>query len=118
MDTPLTKDARGLVDGVVNYLRHEDRSKTVLPKVQAFLGKVTASAKKEKIAKVETSVSLTEDEETRIVKILTKLLGHEVQLESTVNPLIIAGLRIQVGDWIVDTTMRGQLEQLAFLLNQ
>ncbi len=118
MDTTLTKDERGLVDGVVSYLRHEGRSKTMVPKVQAFLGKVTSRAKKEKIAKIESSVSLTTEEKEGLAKALFHHLGHEVELDCVVKPEIVAGFRIQVADWVVDATLTSKLEQMATVLNQ
>lgn len=114
----MTKDARGLVDGVMTYLRHEGRSKSVMPKVQAFLTKVTTKAKQEKAATLESSVELTDDEKKRIEAILVRVLGHDITMECVVNPQIIAGFRIQVGDWVVDTTLKSQLEQMATILNQ
>lgn len=118
MDTPLTKDARGFVDGVVSYLKNDSRSKSAMPRVQAFLGKVTARARKEKIAIVETSVSLTQAEKTGLEAVLAGILGHEVNLDETVKPELLGGYRIQVGDWIVDQTIKSQLEQMATVLTQ
>lgn len=118
MDTLLTKDARGFVDGVMTYLRSDSKSKTAIPKVQSFLGKITQSARKEKIAKVESTVALSESEKTGMEKALARILGHEVQLDSVVRPDTLAGFRIQVGDWILDMTMKNQLEQMATLLTK
>ena len=118
MNTPLTKDARGFIDGVVSFLKEDGKSKTTLPKVEAFLGKVTAQSKKQKTAKVESSLALTDSEKASLEKSLTTILGHEVSVECSVNPALIAGIRIQVGDWIVDTTLKSQLEQMASHLKQ
>jgi F-type H+-transporting ATPase subunit delta len=118
MNQPLNKDARGFVDEVVTYMKGDRRSKSSLPKVQLLLGKVTAQAKKEKLARVESSVVLTAEEKKTIKNMLEKLIGHEVQLECIVTPDVIGGLRIQVADWIVDTTLKTQLSQLSGLLTQ
>ena len=113
MDEPLTKDERGFVEGVVTYLRDDTRTKSVAPKVERFLGKVTAQARKEKVARVETSVVLTDTEKESIEVMLKKLIGHEVSVIPVLAPDIIGGLRIQVADWIVDTTIQSQVTQLA-----
>jgi F-type H+-transporting ATPase subunit delta len=118
MNTPLGKDARGFVDGVVSYLKNEGKSKTTMPKVEAFLGRVTAQSKRQKTAKVVSSVALTAPEQKELVRVLSTVLGHEVALENSVNPGLVAGLWIQVGDWIVDTTLKSQLEQMATVLKQ
>ena len=113
MDTALTKDARGLVDGVVSYLRTDGKLKTITPKVEAFLHNVTSQTRKEKVAYVKSSVELTSAEKTAIGKVLAKFIGHEVTLESTVKADLLGGVTIQVGDWVVDTSVKSQLEQMA-----
>lgn len=116
MDTTLTKDERGFVEGIVSYLKKDSRSKSAVPKVQAFLGKVTARAKKEKIAFVESSVALTQNEKSIIEQVLANHIGHQVRIECTVNPDVLGGFQIRVGDWIIDTTLDSQLKQMANLL--
>ena len=118
MNTPLTKDARGFVDGVVTYLKSDGRSQAMVPKVAALFGKVTAKAKKERIAKVESSIALTQSEKNDIQRALTGILDHDVELDCVVHPETLGGFRIQVGDWIVDTTLDSQLKLLATVLNQ
>lgn len=113
MDQTLTKDARGLVDGVVTYLKRSGTSKTMIPKVSSLLQKVTAKTRKEKLAVVETSIMLTATEKQSVEKMLVKLLGHEVEVHVVVKPELIGGLRIQVGDWIVDTSLAMHLGQLS-----
>jgi F-type H+-transporting ATPase subunit delta len=113
MDKALTKDARGFVDGVVSYLRTDGKLKTVTPKVAAFLNNVTSQTRKEKVAYVQSSVELTDGEKTSIAKMLEKFIGHEVSLESSVKPDLLGGITIQVGDWVVDTSVKYQLEQMA-----
>lgn len=118
MKTQLTKDARGFVDGVVDFLRRDGKSKSSVPKVEAFLGKVTAQARKEKMARVVSAVILTDTEQSALSETLKTVLGHEVTLECTVDATLIAGLYIQVGDWIVNTSLKSQLEEMATQLKQ
>jgi F0F1-type ATP synthase delta subunit len=39
-------------------------------------------------------------------------------LECVVNTALLGGLKIQVGDWIVDTSLKSQLDQMATILIQ
>lgn len=118
MKQSLSKDARGLVDGVVEYMRRDGKSKSTLPKVAAFLGKVTESTRKEKTAHIKTAIELNAKEKSALSDVLSNVLGHDVELECTVDSALIAGLRIQVGDWIVDTSLKSQLEEMATQLQQ
>lgn len=116
IDQSLTKDARAFSDGVVRYLRRHSKTGTAVPKVQQLLTRVTAKARKEKTATVETCVALTIAEQETLCEMLEKKLQHEVVVENTVTPDLIGGMRIYVGDWVVDTTIASQLSQLAFEL--
>ena len=109
----ITKDARELSDRVVDYLRRSGRAATVVPKVQKLLTRVTEQARKEKMALVSTAIALTSDEKEALAVLLSKKLSHEVVIENVVKPEVLGGLRIQVGDWVVDTTIVSQLSQLA-----
>lgn len=113
MDTVQTKDVRGFVDDIVGSLRGDSRVKNDMPKIQAFLSKVSAQTKKEKIAKVESSVSLTIQEKEDIENMLRRLLGRDIEVQCVVKPEILGGLRIQVGDWVADTTLANELTQMA-----
>lgn len=110
--TSLAKDARFFVDGVTKYLRHGGADETMLPRVAAVFQKITSSAKIQKNAIVESVVALTAKEKEEISRFLSRLLAHTVTLQCATNKDVIGGLRIQVGDWIVDTTVRGQIEAM------
>ena len=107
----LSKDARGFVDSVVSFLEDE-KKQGAATRVQDLLSRVTVAAKRERNAHVETSVVLTSQEKTQVERILGSLLGHTVDVEYSVDTSVIAGIKIQVADWIVDTSFRGQLVKM------
>ncbi len=109
MELSLTKDAKGFIDGVVTYLSRDANGSTVAPRVASLASKVSAQAKKERVAKVTSVVRLTSDEKKHIALALAKLLGHRVELETIVDAHLVGGLRIQVADWILDTSFDRQL---------
>lgn len=47
---------------------------------------------------------------------LARLLGKQVELESTVDPSLLGGIIIRVGDHLIDGSCRGQLEALRYQL--
>lgn len=112
----LSKDARGFVNSVVGYLEDE-KKQGAAARVNMLLSRVTSQAKREKNARVETSVALSAPEKTRIERLLATLLGHGVEVEYHVDPAVIAGVTIKVADWIVDTSFRGQLVKMQEYLN-
>lgn len=108
----LTKDAKGFIDGVVTYLSSDKSEPAVMPRVTSLLHKVSAQAKKERFAKVYSTVNLTSGEKEHIVQVLTKLLGHGVEIETVIDAHLVGGLRIQVADWILDTSLDRQLTEM------
>ena len=110
---PKPNDAKGFVDSVVQYLRSEGEDSSVLPKVELLLHKISDRSRKEKEADVTSAVALSDREKNRVAGLLTKLAGHQVSILCRVDPSVIAGLKIQMGDWIVDTTLAYQLSKMA-----
>lgn len=113
----LSKDARGFVDGVVSYLSHGEKS-SVVPKVATLLHKVTNQAKQQKSARVESSVAMAAGERSHLERILARVLGHTVDVEYTVNSTLLGGFRVQVADWVIDTSLSAQLTLMMSSLNE
>lgn len=109
----LSKDARGFIEGVAAYIRSDARVKTVVPRVQSLLTKVTAAAKKEQSAQVKSAVGLLPAEKKRIEILLERFLGHAVVCHYHIDPSVVGGIQIQVADWIVDSSLTTQLTRIA-----
>lgn len=115
----LTKDARGFVTGVVDYLRKEGRAHQSIPKVRSLFQKVTSQARRESQALVESAVTLTAEEKKRVTIALENLLEHTLTVHFSIQTDLIGGLRIKVADWTIDTSMQEQLRALqASLTNE
>lgn len=108
----LSKDARGFVESVTSYIKSDAHAKQVLPKVQSLLTKVTSAAKRERIARVTSVVALSQTEKSQVDQMIDALLGHNVECSFSVNPSLLGGLRIQVADWVIDTSLESQLTML------
>lgn len=61
---------------------------------------------------VISAVRLEEDEEARLVVKLNAMTGKSVHLEKHVDPGIIGGAIIRIGDKLIDGSIRGQLASL------
>jgi F0F1-type ATP synthase delta subunit len=114
----LPKDARGFVDSVVDYLKHGDTKRKTVPKVESLLTKISARAKRENEALVESAVGLSESEKDELSKVLEKLFGHPLTVVNAVKPELIGGLRVQVADWVVDMTIKTQLQTMSDYLTR
>lgn len=63
-------------------------------------------------ATVISAVALTKDEIAQSLKIATAIAGHDVTLSEKVDASVLGGIRIEVGDVVVDTTLKKQLETI------
>ncbi len=61
---------------------------------------------------VTTAVPLTKSEEAALAKKLSATTGKTAQLSVTIDPKIIAGLLVRIGDTVIDGSVQGQLEAL------
>lgn len=62
---------------------------------------------------VTSAIDLTEDEKSAIKNKLSNILNKNIELEWATNPDIIAGLVFEVGDNIIDNSLRHELQDLS-----
>ncbi len=63
-------------------------------------------------ARVITAVPLSEDLEKKLEKTLSDLTGETVFLKKSVDPAILGGIVIQMGERIIDGSLRRRLSGL------
>jgi F-type H+-transporting ATPase subunit delta len=63
-------------------------------------------------ASVTTAIPLSEDDRDKLSRDLSAQLGKDVRLAAHVDPSILGGLLLQVGDRLTDASVAGRLEQL------
>lgn len=72
----------------------------------------------EVVAEVTSAVPLTEYERTITLQRLQEITGKRVLLSERVDPSIIGGMRIIVGNKLLDLSLRGHLERIRERLRQ
>lgn len=106
---------KGLVRGttmrLLEYAVANPRGRTLSTRL-AELARVAARMRERLLAAVTSAVALTPEQIDRLGSILEAHYGNEVQLNVTVDPDILGGLRVQVADDVYDATMLGELRTL------
>jgi F-type H+-transporting ATPase subunit delta len=97
----------GLVSLVVATGRIRD-----LPTIVDRLLKRTASLTNRSVAEVRTAVELTDEQRKRLTESLKKATGLDVDLVVTIDPTVIGGIVTQIGDTVIDGSVRHRLAQL------
>jgi F-type H+-transporting ATPase subunit delta len=77
----------------------------------ADYGRVAAQRRERLVARVTAAVVLSDDERERLRSALATLYGHDVHLQVEVDPGIVGGVIVQVGDEILDGSVAGRLAE-------
>jgi F-type H+-transporting ATPase subunit delta len=74
------------------------------------LSEVASRRRGQSIARVTTAVPLTAAQEERLSDVLRRIYGRTVGLQVTVDPTVLGGLIVQVGDEVIDGSIAHRLE--------
>ena len=74
------------------------------------LSEVASRRRGQSVARVTSAVALTPEQETRLIDSLGRLYGRTVGLQVTVDPSVLGGLIVQVGDEVIDGSIAHRLE--------
>lgn len=69
-----------------------------------------AARRERLLAEVRSAYDLDDEERTRLAQALTASYGREVQVNVVVDPSIVGGLQVSIGDEVIDGTISGRLE--------
>ena len=83
-----------------------------LPAIVDQLVAMTAAEGNKEVAEVRSAIALTDDQKTRLADALGKATGKQVEVKVIIDPAVRGGLVAQVGDTVIDGSVRRRLEQL------
>lgn len=90
----------------------EGRVTAALPQIRAEFDRLDDQAVGRVRALATTAVPLGGDDRERLVADLSRRFQREVRLETRVDPSIIGGLVLQIGDQVIDASVQTRLQQL------
>lgn len=76
------------------------------------LVRISAAEGNKEVAEVRSAVALTDDQKTRLAEALGKATGKQVELKVVLDPTVLGGLVAQVGDTVIDGSVKTRLQQL------
>lgn len=88
----------------------------LLPRIQQAFSEELGKLAGEYTAVVETARPLTTDQKERLAQVLANAFGGVVHVHQRIEPGLLAGARIKVGDRTFDGSVLGKLERLRYRL--
>jgi F-type H+-transporting ATPase subunit delta len=64
------------------------------------------------LAQIRTALPIDEGQRAEIVSRLRALTGSQVEMDETVDPDLIGGIAVRIGDQLYDASVRSRLERL------
>jgi F-type H+-transporting ATPase subunit delta len=64
------------------------------------------------VAEVRSAVPLDEDQRTRLAAALGRATGRAVDVKVVIDPEVLGGVVAQVGDTVIDGSVRARLDEL------
>jgi ATP synthase F0 subunit b/ATP synthase F1 delta subunit len=95
---------RALLSQTIELLRDQPAAEAVLE-----LAEVAVARRGEVVAHVSAAAELSDDQRTRLTEVLSRIYGHPVALQTQVDSKLLGGLRIAVGEEVVDGTLSSRL---------
>jgi F-type H+-transporting ATPase subunit delta len=83
-----------------------------LPAIIDELVRISAAEGNKEVAEVRSAVALTDDQKSRLAAALGQATGKQVEVKVVLDPTVLGGLVAQVGDTVIDGSVKTRLQQL------
>jgi F-type H+-transporting ATPase subunit delta len=100
--------AAALLAQTVGLLRGERADEAVID-----LAELAVARRGEVVAHVTAAAELSDAQRTRLTEVLTRIYGHPVSVQLHVDPNLLGGLSITVGDEVIDGSISSRLAAAA-----
>ncbi|HEV7422188.1 MAG TPA: F0F1 ATP synthase subunit B/delta [Mycobacterium sp.] len=100
----VTGTAAALLTQTIELLRGERADEAVID-----LAELAVSRRGEIVAHVTAASELTDAQRDRLTEVLTRIYGHPVSVQLHVDPELLGGLSIAVGDEVIDGSIASRL---------
>jgi F-type H+-transporting ATPase subunit delta len=103
-DSSSNDTASALLRQTIGHLRGERADEAVID-----LAELAVARRGEVVAHVSAPAELSDAQRTRLTEVLTRIYGHPVSVQLDVDPDVLGGLSIAVGDEVIDGSIASRL---------
>ena len=107
-------------DLLANFLRvlnEHERLELIRPILHAYTDLTNQRARR-MVVQVQSAVPLLDHQRERLVNELRQAFRQEPVLQTQVDPDLLGGLVVRVGDWLYDASVKSRLQSLRNELNE
>ncbi|MGB6975975.1 MAG: F0F1 ATP synthase subunit delta [Gammaproteobacteria bacterium] len=112
----LTETKLGQAEENFIALLAENHRLALLPQIATLFAEYVAAHEKNITVDVSSAIPLGDQERKNLQQTLTEQLGLAVNLNCKIEPDLLGGLRLRMGDKVIDNSIRGQFAQLKTML--
>lgn len=94
----------------------ENRRLEVLPEISAQFAELKNTQEGTREALVTSAFPLTEAQREKLIETLERKFGCQIKATVEIDPELIGGVRIALGDQVIDASVRGKLNAMAVSL--
>jgi F-type H+-transporting ATPase subunit delta len=95
----------------LSYIVQSERSRQ-LPEIADAVVAKAASTRRRGVAEVRTAVPLDDEQVRRLAASLEQSTGREVEVKVVVDPEVVGGVVVRIGDTVIDGTVARRLAEL------
>ena len=75
------------------------------------MSEIAASLRNRIVAEVKVAIALTPEQSTKLAAVLKRIAAKDVSLNVIIEPTIIGGVSVRLGDEVFDGSIHSRLEQ-------
>lgn len=83
-----------------------------LPDIIRQIVDMSAAEANKEVAEVRSAIPLTDDQRKRLADALGEATGKQVEVKVVIDPSVMGGIVAQVGDTVIDGSVRNRLDKL------
>lgn len=96
---------------LVAYVLKAGHSRDLVGTLEWVAG-LAAEERGRRVAEVRSAVELDDEEYTRLVAALERTAGRPVEVRVQIEPSLLGGMAVEIGDTVIDGSVRHRLDQL------
>lgn len=108
LDAKVGRDTLDLLEQVVRVPRGRSLDATV-----GQLAELAAARRQQTVAQVTAAAPLTPEQEARLARVLSEIYRRTISVQIEVDPEVLGGLVVRVGDEVIDGSVASRLAQAA-----